>query len=119
MPDLTGLSGQAGPPESQEGSGPGATPPAAPTAPPGARGVLRKLFSPEINFVGISTLIALAAVVATGYYQYINFRETRVSNSARMVMDLSSRYNSDQMRSFRSRFAKKLLDLRKQSDDSV
>ena len=80
---------------------------------------MRKLVSPKINFVGISTLIALVAVVATGYYQYINFRETRVSNSAKMVMDLSSRYNSDQMRTFRSRFAKKLLDLRKQSDDSV
>ena len=119
MPDCVGLPGQAGPPGPQEVPGSGAPPPAAPPAPAGVGRVLRKLISPQVNFVGISALIALVAVVATGYYQYINFRTTRVSNSARMVMDLSSRYNSDQMRIFRSRFAQKLLDLRKQSDDSV
>jgi hypothetical protein len=116
MPNRVGLPGEAGPPGPQEVPVPAVPPTAAPPAP---AGVLRKLLSPQVNFVGISALIALVAVVATGYYQYINFRETRVSNSAKIVMDLSSRYSSDQMRKFRSQFAKKLLDLRKQSDDSV
>lgn len=58
----------------------------------------------------VSALAASIGVIVALVFYILNLRNTRISNSAKMVLDLVSSFNSTDMRKRRSRFAKALLD---------
>jgi hypothetical protein len=57
----------------------------------------------------ISALIALGVAIMTAVFQIRSHRQTRTSNSARMVMELSLKFSGEEMIKQRMAFAKQLL----------
>ena len=63
-----------------------------------------------IEWPAVSAIVALLAVTIALFFNMRNLATTRLSNSAKMVLDLVGSFDSEDMRKQRSRFAKRLLD---------
>lgn len=63
-----------------------------------------------IQWPMISAIAASIGVIVALIFYILNLRTTRLSNSAKMVLDLVNLFNSSDMRKQRGRFAKALLD---------
>jgi hypothetical protein len=69
-----------------------------------------KIILSEIQWPMISALAASIGVIIALVFYILNLKHTRISNSAKMVLDLVNSFNSADMRKRRGRFAKALLD---------
>ncbi|HVS82045.1 MAG TPA: hypothetical protein VHE60_09955 [Pyrinomonadaceae bacterium] len=64
----------------------------------------------DIQWPMVSAIAASTGVIVALVFYTLNLRSTRLSNSARMVLDLLQTFNSDEMRGCRRSFATRLLD---------
>jgi len=65
-----------------------------------------------MNWAEISAIAACIGVSAAIFFQIKNLKQTRLSNSAKMVLDCVAIFDSSEWLDHRSRFAKMLLDNR-------
>ena len=63
----------------------------------------------QIDFQTLGIVVASAGVIFALLFNFLNYRNTRLSNSARMVLDLSHKFDSSDMREKRKQFAKSLM----------
>jgi hypothetical protein len=70
----------------------------------------------DIPWAMVSALAASAGVIVALFFHIRNLANTRLSNSAKMVLDLVGNFDSSEMRSHRGRFAKALLEARNSID---
>jgi hypothetical protein len=77
----------------------------------------------SIQWPQVSAIAAWASVIVTGgsvvvaiCFQIKNLRSTRLSNSAKMVLDLAANFNTKPMRCYRRQFGKDLLENRSNID---
>src|SRR5262249_27330409 len=69
-----------------------------------------------IEWSQVSALAACAGVIVAMIFHMKNLANTWLSNSAKMVLELSGKFNSEEMRKYRSRFAQVLLTNRSKID---
>jgi hypothetical protein len=62
-----------------------------------------------INWSAVTAIAASLGVIVALVFNIKNFANTRLSNSAKMVLDLVAKFDSDDMRKKRSLFANGLL----------
>jgi hypothetical protein len=70
----------------------------------------------DIQWPMVSAIVAIVAVIVALFFNWRNLKNTRLSNSARMVLDLVNIFNSPEMKKHRSQFARKLLENRSSID---
>ncbi|MBI3409591.1 MAG: hypothetical protein HY040_14720 [Planctomycetes bacterium] len=70
----------------------------------------------SIDWSMVGALASCVAVSVALFFHILNLRNTWRSNSAKMVMDFASDFDSADMRNHRSHFAKLLLNARDSID---
>jgi hypothetical protein len=70
----------------------------------------------DIQWAMVSAIAASFGVIVALVAHMLNLRNTRLSNSAKMVLDLVGMFDSAEMRARRGRFARKLLEDRDSID---
>src|SRR5687768_7928397 len=73
-------------------------------------------FLADIQWAMVSALAASAGVIVALLFHIRNLANTQLSNSAKMVLDLTGSFDSAEMRTHRGRFAKTLLEARDSID---